>query len=63
MDSQKKRPQIYWSQNENEITVKVDILLDDMVRSVNKGIFFPFEIFNLYMFVFSIFVETGHQNR
>lgn len=36
MDSQKKRPQIYWSQNESEINVKVDLMLDDMVRNENR---------------------------
>lgn len=39
MDGPKKRPQIYWSQNENEINIKVDLLLDDMVRTVNVILF------------------------
>lgn len=55
MDSQKKRPQIYWSQNESEINVKVDLLLDEMVGNVNKGNSFDSKI-SIYVF-FSLFSQ------
>lgn len=31
MAERKKRPQVYWFQNDTEINISVDLLLDDMV--------------------------------
>lgn len=36
MVHKKKSPQIYWSQTETDINIKVDLLLDDMVSNQQK---------------------------
>lgn len=42
MDGQKERPQIYWSQNDSEINIKVDLKLDDLVIKVFFSLFVVF---------------------